>query len=1071
MDIQSITGVYGPLRRPRGCRSQNFPAMIGFIYKRLKGRTYRRFVRKAQPVVARINKIEEEYQGLTDEQLRAKTDEFRARLKEGEKLEALLPEAFAAVKNAARRLMGRTIVVRGHELTWEMVHYDVQLIGGMALHNNMVAEMATGEGKTLVATLPLYLNALTGKNCQLVTVNEYLAQRDSEWMGYLYNFLGLSVGVLLGAHQQSPAVKREMYQRDITYGTASEFGFDYLRDNGMATRKEDQVQRDHYFCIIDEVDSILIDEARTPLIISGPSRDGDAGESYRNMKPAIERLVREQFSQCNRLASEAKAIINKDGEDNLNLDPEAMEKLLLIKWGAPRNKVYTRLLENGALRKAFDKYDLEMNGDFNREKRYYLKEQLYYVIDEKQRSADLTEKGRVLLAPDDPDAFLLPDLPTMYADIEGDRQMERAEKDQRKAAAQARFEKVSENIHTISQLLRAYSLYEKDIEYVVQEGKVLIVDENTGRVMPGRRWSEGLHQAVEAKEGVTIEKETKTYATITLQNYFRLYDKLAGMTGTAETEANEFMDIYKLDVMVIPTHRPCVRKDQNDVIYKTRREKYNAAIDEITAAHNKGQPCLVGTASVEASEVLSRMLRRANIPHSVLNAKFHQQEAEIVARAGIKGAVTIATNMAGRGTDIKLGPGVKELGGLYVIGTERHMSRRIDRQLRGRCARQGDPGLTKFYLSLEDDLMRLYSNQGFAGKILENSFEPGQPLEHRWLNPAIERAQKTVEQMHYASRKRLLQYDDVLNKQREVIYGLRNSAIHSDTPRDTIFELIDEEVESRLDSYGIDPGAKPDEEQLKAFFTWAFGTFPILLTVEESRGKTREELKELVIARVQDAYKTKEAAEDPQALVSLERYVIIGSIDRNWQDHLTEMDDLRQSVSLRGYGQKDPLQEYKSEAFNFFEQMMGNVRSQICGGIFRSATSVQAFQSMIQMLRRVRQAGPAEAGGPQSLPVAARPAPQQAPRPQDVQSVSLHTRVSPATAAAPQRQPAPQQAAAPARKEIQLPKVSAPSRLPAVEPGRNDTVIIRKGNETLELKYKKARPMIESEGWTLVKKI
>jgi preprotein translocase subunit SecA len=956
--------------------------MFSFIYKKLKGRTYRKFVKKAQPVVARINEIEKQYQTLSDEQLRAKTDEFKARYQSGETLEQLLPEAFAAVKNAARRLCGKTLNVRGHELKWEMVHFDVQLIGGMALHQNMVAEMATGEGKTLVATLPLYLNALTGRNCQLVTVNEYLAQRDSEWMGYLYQSLGLSVGCILGSYVQNPADKREMYNRDITYGTASEFGFDYLRDNGMATRKEDLTQRDHYFCIVDEVDSILIDEARTPLIISGPSSDGDVGESYRALKPSIEKLGREQSSFCNQLAADVQASIKLDDEKaEISLDD--LEKLLLVKMGAPRNKVFTRLMEVGHVRKEFDAFDLEMSGDFNREKKYNLKEKLYYVIDEKGRTADLTERGRMLLSPNDPDAFVMPDLTTAFMEIDNSKTISQQQKDKYKAAQQQRFDTVSGNIHAISQLLRAYSIYERDVDYVVQEGKVLIVDENTGRVMPGRRWSEGLHQAIEAKENVAIERETKTYATITLQNYFRLYDKLAGMTGTAETEANEFKDIYRMDVMVVPTNRSCKRDDVNDVIYKTRREKYNAVVEEIVEAHKRGQPCLVGTVSVDASEILSRMLKRVAIPHNVLNAKYHQQEAEIVSRAGFKGAVTIATNMAGRGTDIKLGEGVAEQGGLYVIGTERHTSRRIDRQLRGRCARQGDPGKSKFYLSLEDDLMRLYSNQGFAGKILENSFEPGQPLEHRWLNIAIERAQKTVEQYHYSTRKRLLQYDDVLNQQREVIYGIRNAAISSDTPRETIYELIDEEIATRMDGFGIEENSKKEAENLEAFVNWATLTFPVLLTIEELSGRTPAEIKAVLIDKIRAAYAIKESAETPEALLALERYVVISAIDRNWQNHLTEMEDLRQSVSLRGYGQRDPLQEYKSEAYTYFEQMMGLIRTQVCNSIFRSATSVQAFQSLITMLRKARQTGPEEPVGDSGntlLPHQPRPQPP-APQP------------------------------------------------------------------------------------------
>ncbi len=1015
--------------------------MFQSFFKKLSGRQYRKFIKKSRPVVERINEIEREYQGLSDEQLRAKTDEFKARLEGGETLDDLLPEAFAAVKNTARRLYGKEITVVGQTMVWEMIHYDVQLIGGVALHNNMIAEMATGEGKTLVATLPLYLNALTGRNCQLVTVNEYFAQRDSEWMGYIYNFLGVTVGCIKGSHQQSPAEKREQYNRDITYGTASEYGFDYLRDNGMAIRASDQVQRDHYFCIVDEVDSVLIDEARTPLIISGPAQN-EREAPYHELKGQVERLVRRQHELCNRLAVEAKAELEKeDGDVQLGC-----EKLLQVKLGMPKNKQLLRMLEGGDIRKEFERFDLEMAGDFNKARRFRLKEELYYIIEEKQHSADLTEHGRNLLRPDDADAFVLPDLPTQYMEIDKDPELDQKAKDKAKAEAQQAFERTSEEIHTISQLLRAYSLYERDKEYVVQDGKVMIVDENTGRVMPGRRWGEGLHQAIEAKENVKIEKESKTYATITIQNHFRLYDKLAGMTGTAETEANEFKDIYSLDVMVIPTHKPCIRRDENDLIYKTRREKYNAVVDEIRRSHGRGQPVLVGTVSVEASEVLSRMLRRANIPHSVLNAKHHQQEAEIVARAGQRGVVTIATNMAGRGTDIKLGEGVPEVGGLYVLGTERHTARRIDRQLRGRCARQGDPGYSRFYLSLEDDLMRLYGS-GFAGKMLESSFEEGHPLEHKWLNPAIERAQKTVEQHHYSTRKRLLQFDDVLNQQREVIYGIRNEAIATDDPRAMIFEFIEEELDEQIAESGIGAPSQTGEddgsasERLEGLVKWTNTQFPVGLTIEEIEGLDAEGAKAKLLERIRGAYDTKEAVEEPEALKNLERYVIIQTIDRNWQDHLTEMEDLRQSVGLRGYGQRDPLNEYKSEAFRYFEQLMTSVRSGICSGIFRTASNVRSFESMLGKLSRsARMIGPSQGEEPAAVG-------------------NRSGTVSGGAAAA----------AGGGAREVTLPNVGA-GPVVREEPriGRNELVTIRRGGETRQLKYKKARDLIDKEGWELV---
>jgi len=1063
--------------------------MFNQLFKRFSGSHYRRFYRKAQPIINRINALEAEYQKLSDAELQAHTQQFRDRFKAGETLDDLLPEAFATVKNAARRLCGQTIEYVGTQDVWNMVHFDVQLLGGMALHRNNIAEMATGEGKTLVATLPLYLNALSGRNCQLVTVNEYLAQRDAEWMGHLYKFLGLTVGVI--RNMQPPEEKRAAYACDITYGTASEFGFDYLRDNGMAMTKAQLVQRDHFFCIIDEVDSILIDEARTPLIISGPVQDDSTG-AYLELKPDITKLARAQTQLCNRLVNTAKTELEKDpevrateekardeavrayekvekenaarvkkGEDALPLPdyPESAdpyELLFQVKLGAPKNKVLRRLLEEGPIRKEFERVELNMAGDFdpkyNKNRRQELKEGLYYAIDEKQRTADMTEMGRNLLRPGDDQAFILPDLPTQYMEIDARTDLEPQQKAEEKAKAQQVSEKLSEEMHIISQLLRAYSLYERDVEYVVQEGKVMIVDENTGRVMPGRRWSEGLHQAVEAKEGVKIEKESRTYATITLQNYFRLYEKLAGMTGTAETEATEFKDIYKMDVVVIPPNKPNVRNDENDIIYKTRREKYNAVIEQIQEAHERGQPVLVGTVSVDASEVLSRMLKRAKIPHNVLNAKYHAQEAEIVAGAGQRGSVTIATNMAGRGTDIKLGEGVPELGGLFVLGTERHTSRRIDRQLRGRCARQGDPGHTKFYLSLEDELMRLYS-QGSAGKLLESSFVEGEPLEHKWLNTMIERAQKTVEQHHYSSRRRLLQYDDVGSKQREIIYNLRHDALQHETPKEIVFELIDEEVEHRLEQFSLavkEPSADSQEEMRN----WVTQTFPVAVEEGEWVGKDAEAIHDSITEKVREAYTIKEAAENPEALQQLERMVVISNIDRQYQQHLTEMEDLRQAVGLRGYGQKDPLVEYKSEAFTYFEQMMERVRQNICTGIFRSVTNMRAFDSMVShMRRRVQTTGPAPVDGDPNAPAGKRPA---GARP------------------LPRRAMAGARAAAPAGgKEIVLPKVTrkpAAPKLPARLPARNDTVTIRKGDQTQTLKWKKAETMVRQDGWQLVEK-
>jgi preprotein translocase subunit SecA len=951
--------------------------MLSFILEKFSGRHHRKFVEKCRPVVARINEIELGYQQLTDEQLRAKTDEFRARIKDGATLDQLLPEAFAAVKNAARRLCGRPVLVCDHELVWNMVHFDVQLIGGMTLHEGRIAEMATGEGKTLVATLPLYLNALTGKNAQLVTVNDYLARRDSEWMGHLYNFLGVSVGCI--QQQMHSEVRREMYLRDITYGTASEFGFDYLRDNGMARRKEEQVQRDHFYCIVDEIDSILVDEARTPLIISGPAPI-EREQPFTRLKPGVEQLVSAQLRLINNLAKEAGDMLEKADVTPEQRQTAAM-KMLQVKLGMPKNKLLLRLMENPEWRKLLDKTDVEMHSDFNKDELYKFKEELFFVIDEKNHQADLTEKGRRKLRPDNPDAFMLPDLASRFIDIEKEVALSPEEKEQAKREAQQSYEVVSEDIHALSQLLRAYSLYERDVEYVVQDGKVVIVDENTGRIMSGRRWSDGLHQAVEAKENVTIERETRTYATVTIQNYFRMYEKLAGMTGTAETEATEFHEIYRLAVTQIPTNQPCIRIDKNDSIFKTRRDKYGAVVKQIQEAQQRGQPVLVGTVTVEQSEVLSRMLKRAGVIHTVLNAKFHQQEAEIVSRAGHRGSVTIATNMAGRGTDIKLGEGVRELGGLLVVGTERHESRRIDRQLRGRCSRQGDPGMTKFFLSLEDDLMRLFLQGNLASKIMQGAMAEGEELEHPWLNRSIESAQKKVEQQNFSIRKRLLQYDDVLNKQREVIYGIRNGALHEERPKGIIFEMIQEELAARLETAGWGEKGGATTAGIESLVGWLNSHFPVSLKVEDlsARASFDDVLKDLV-GRIQQAYALKESVEDPAGLGGLERHIVINAIDHHWQEHLTEMEELRRSIGLRSYGQKDPLSEYKGEAYRFFEELMNNVRLQICTSLFRSATNREAFENLFAMLSRTaRMQGPAAA--PTALAAAAQSAEPEAAAP------------------------------------------------------------------------------------------
>jgi preprotein translocase subunit SecA len=956
--------------------------MIGYVFKKVFGSRNDREVRKLRPIVARILAAEQELQSQPAEVLKEKTLAWKAKLSAitdneelKRELELILPEAYAVVKNACRRLCGTKAQVRGHELPWEMVPFDVQLIGGIALHRGYIAEMATGEGKTLVGTLPVYLNALSGRGVHVVTVNDYLAARDSEWMGHLYRYLGLSVGCIL--HDQPPQLRREMYACDITYGTNSEFGFDYLRDNGMATRADEQVQRGHYFAIVDEVDSILIDEARTPLIISGPAVVS-VEEKYREWKSVVERLVQAQKELCSRWLREAEEVLKQlrpaDGAAPKNaeeLERKAGSLLYRAKLGQPRHESLLRLFEEPANQRLLQKYEAELLTDQSKKQLYAEKEELFFAIDEKSHDADLTEKGREFINPKDPDAFMLPDLPTLYHNIDTSADTDARKRMEAKAKLQAEFEERAGTIHAIAQLVKAYCLYERDVQYVVQNNKVIIVDEHTGRLMSGRRWSDGLHQAVEAKESVEIERETQTLATITIQNYFRLYLKLAGMTGTAETEAQEFWDIYKLGVMTIPTNRPNIRKDTDDSVYKTRREKFIAVIEEIRKLHAIGRPILVGTISVETSEMLSRMLDREKIPHAVLNAKYHEKEAEIVARAGQRGGVTIATNMAGRGTDIKLGPGVAEVGGLHVLCTERHESRRIDRQLRGRCSRQGDPGSSHFFISLEDDLMRLFGSERITRAMEMMGLEEGQELTHPMLNRSIEQAQKRVEQHHFQQRKRTLEYDDVMNKQREIVYGFRNEIIRSDDVRDRLMDIMEEVLLNKVQEF-TSRDSDVAEWNLRGLNDWVNLTFPVGIADEEFEkaaragkeapvpnsmfdGLTEEQfsLLNFVSKAIRDAYELKVSFEKPEALASIERYTVLGAIDQLWQEHLYSMDSLRSSIGLRAYGQRDPLIEYKSEAFKLFDELMVNIKSEICHNIFRSASSLLAFE---QFLRNLPQA-------------------------------------------------------------------------------------------------------------------
>ena len=964
-----------------------------WLINKIVGSKNQRELKKLGVIVNKINELEAEFQSLSDDQLKSKTSEWKEKLKsfetdldtnienwknkeinkllrptndeikdieeksrirkidgleevydkQSEYLNEILPQAYAVVKNGARRMVGKSYTVCDQPMEWDMIHFDCQLKGGIALHRGIIAEMATGEGKTLVATLPVYLNALTGRGVHVITVNDYLARRDSEWTGELLKYLGLSIGCIQS--QMPPERRRENYNCDVTYGTNSEFGFDYLRDNGMAHSKDSQVQRGHYFAIIDEVDSVLIDEARTPLIISGPTTVSTT-KQYDRFKPIINQIVKKQTLLCNETMQEAKSALESQ------LPDDAGRAMVKVKFGQPKNRQLLRLMEDPENRRIAEKAETALYQDSQKKELFKVKEELYYTIDEKSHDADLTELGRNFLNPDDPDSFVMPDLATEFAEIDGSNSLSDSEKEKQKNELQNKMNAQGEKIHSISQLLKAYCLYERDVDYVVTNNKVVIVDENTGREMPGRRWSDGLHQAVEAKEGVKLEKETQTLATITVQNYFRLYEKLAGMTGTAETEAAEFNDIYGLDVLPIPTNVTVQRIDQNDRIYKTRREKYGAAVQSIKEKHAKGQPVLIGTASVEASETVSKYLKREKIPHSVLNAKYHRQEAEIIQRAGQKGAVTVSTSMAGRGTDIKLGNGVPELGGLSVIATERHESRRIDRQLRGRCARQGDHGESIFYISFEDDLMRNFGAADKMTTMMEKfGLKEGEELSHSWLNKSVQSAQKRVEQRNYTMRKRVLDFDDVMNEQRRIVYGLRNEIILTANPRDLVNKAIDKTIPLKVSEF-LEVLDQDEEPDFSGLINWANSNFPIGL--KDNDPMIFDEDFDMVASnltdKIKDLYQIKTDHEEPEHLDGLERSILLGSIDRLWQEHLFSMDSLRESVSLRAQAQKDPLIEYKNEAFKIFTELMDNIDAEVVLSLFRSTTNIEAFKDFLRNL-------------------------------------------------------------------------------------------------------------------------
>jgi preprotein translocase subunit SecA len=942
--------------------------MFGPLLKKIFGDKNVKAMKDLWPVVDQINAEFEKLQSLTDDELRGKTAEFKQRIADAtqdirtpldelktqlanvqsaeekhsihdeieeyedqltekyeEILTEILPEAFAVVKETCRRFVGKSWDVAGSKYSWEMVPYDVQLIGGMVLHSGKIAEMATGEGKTLVATLPVYLNALTGRGVHLVTVNDYLAKRDSEWMGEIYKFHGLTVGCIINTMDPEERIKQ--YNCDITYGTNNEFGFDYLRDN-MSTAKEYCVQRGHNFAIVDEVDSVLIDEARTPLIISGAVEKVE--HKFDEMKPRVERLFRKQVNLVAGIVKEAEQLLqSSDSKDK----EKAGVCLLRAFRGFPKNKSLMKLLSEPENKKLMQSTEMEFLRE-NSKRMPEIDEELYYAIEERQNQIDLTEMGREELAMgsrEGKEFFVIPDLGLEVSKIENDAAIIPEEKIKKKDELYHVYSERSDVIHTINQLLRAYTLFEKDDEYVItEEGKIAIVDEFTGRVLPGRRYSDGLHQAIEAKENVKVERDTQTLATITLQNYFRLYRKLAGMTGTAETEEGEFFEIYKLEVVVIPTNKPITRSDENDAIYKTKREKYNAIIEKIKELKEERHPVLVGTTSVEVSETLSRMLKRLGVQHNVLNAKQHQREAEIVAFAGQPGAVTIATNMAGRGTDIKLGVGVVEVGGLYILGTERHESRRIDRQLRGRSGRQGDPGTTKFYISLEDDLMRLFGSDRITNVMSRVGMEEGEAIEHPLITKSVERAQKKVEENNFAIRKRLLEYDNVMNQQREVIYARRKQALEGERLKGEVFEYLEEFIDGLMDKH-----YETAEVELlhDAVLQNLLVDFKIEPQVWQDLGK--DGVRDQILTAAKDFYSKKEEMLSSELMARLEQFAVLNVIDNKWKEHLREMDDLKEGIGLRAYGQKDPLLEYKGEAYNLFVTLLGEIRNEVVSFCFK----------------------------------------------------------------------------------------------------------------------------------------
>jgi len=982
--------------------------MFSKILRAIFGDKNEKEIKNYQPIVQAINARFAELESLSDDDLRDIITDIRTNIKQqievqSDKIEALtreyqevptekerdkigieidvekealkaltaqlldenLIEVYAIVKETCRRMLGQEYQVRGQNAKWDMVPFDVQLIGAIALHQGNIAEMATGEGKTLVATLPLFLNSLTGRGVHLITVNDYLAKRDAEWMGPIFAFHHISVGTITTG--MDPHGRQTQYNSDITYGTNSEFGFDYLRDN-MAIAKEQLSQRGHYYAIIDEVDSILIDEARTPLIISGPV--GESKNFYQELDPLIKQVISNQNQLVQRLLADIRTL--EKLENPTPEDTDKLGKLLVtVMRGTPKNKAFIKLMQDHDLKKMLQDYE----GYILRDKAMHeIDNELYFIIEEKHNAADLCEKGRAVIQKKYENIFTVEQLEDLLKEVD-DQDLSDSEKATRKEKISADFYDKNEKLHNISQLIKAYSLFEKDVDYVVQENKVIIVDQFTGRMMPGRRFSDGLHQALEAKEKVVIEEATQTYATITLQNYFRMYEKLSGMTGTAVTEEGEFYEIYKLPVRVIPTNQPITRIDHEDVIYMTKNDKYNAIIGEIEYWHTLKKPVLVGTVTVETSEILSRLLKRKNIDHKVLNAKYHQQEAEIITHAGQPASVTIATNMAGRGTDIKLGPGVitKEksqyLGltpsiteenqygqpqdGLHIIGTERHESRRIDRQLRGRAGRQGDPGTSRFYLSLEDDLMRLFGSDKIAPLMMKLGLKPSEAIHHPWMTKTVEGAQKRVEGQNFEIRKQLIKYDEVMNQQREVIYTYRRNVLKGYDVKNDILEMTETYTRNIAEEH-IGELRYSEDWPIDKIVSTINGQLNLKLTPDAFNTDRLDKAVfiETLTDLIKEAYQTREELLGANILREIERRSLLQTVDNEWRDHLHEMDVLKEGINFRSYANKEPLIEYKREAYILFEQLIyriheGTVRRAFNSYIFTE----QNFQNVQNLLK------------------------------------------------------------------------------------------------------------------------